>query len=341
MDQVIIIFLVVMSGLFSGLTIGLSSLSKDELARMAANGDVNAAKVLVVVKDYNLLLVTLLFGNTVVNAFLTNFLGQILNPGVMTVLLATFLILIFGEIAPSAVLNRHALTFGAKVTPLIQFLIYLFYPIAKPIAYVLNKLLGKDLKNIYTRDDFEYILDKHTTAEHSNIDELDNTLIKGTLSLNDTVAGSLTTKRRNVYYLKYDRIIDGALLDELTENSFSRIPVVNDNQVIGILKTKKLLNYNPYTETPQTVMEYTDSNKVLKFEASDKIDDILETMIETRVHIASINNSKNKWVGILTMEDILNKLFGTNIDDDDDEDDISDGDDEDDINEYMHKNEEH
>lgn len=308
MDNFIVVILVLLSGLFSGLTIGLSSLSKEDLERLQSLGDIKAAKVLSVVKDYNLLLVTLLLGNTVVNALLTDFLGSVVGTGFFAVAVATALILIFGEITPGAVLSRHALSFGAKVTPLIKGLILLFYPIAKPISWILNKLLGKDLKSIYTRDDFEYMLDKHT-AHESNIDELDNTLIKGTLSLNETVAGEITTKRRNVYSLKYDTVITPELIDEISEKNYSRIPVINDNQVIGILKAKYLLNF-PYDENePVEVMEYTDSGLVLKFEDSDRVDDILEDMLEARIHIATINNSKNMWVGILTMEDILKKLF--------------------------------
>ena len=100
MDYLLIVLLVLLSGMFSGLTIGLSSLSKDELMIIEAKGNeqsIMAKKVLMVLEDYNLLLVTLLLGNTVVNSILTDLAGNVVGTGIFAVLTATFLILIFGE----------------------------------------------------------------------------------------------------------------------------------------------------------------------------------------------------------------------------------------------------
>lgn len=315
MEYLITIGLVMGSALFSGLTIGYSSLSNDELQRLASLGNKQAAKVLTVSKDFNLLFVTLIFGNTLVNSALTDYMGGLVGNGMAAVSAAAAIIAIFGEITPGAILNRHALAFGAFIAPVIRFLIYVFYPLAKPIAMILNKVLGKNLPSVYTRDDFEYLLSNHTDEEGSNMDELDSTLIKNTLSLHSTVAGEIATKRRHVYFLKYDTPIDEELIEELKEKKYSRIPVVNDNQVIGILKVKNLLNFKQNPEEETWVMDFTDSSNLLRFEDGDKIDDILEDMLEARVHIAAINNSKNLWVGILTMEDIMNKLLGREVGD--------------------------
>ncbi len=314
MNEFIIVLLIIMSGLFSGLTIGLSTLSKDELKRLATQGSKEASKILEVTHDFNLMLVSLIFGNTITNVLLTDFLSSTFGSGIYTVMTATFLILIFGEISPAAILSKHALKFGAKAVPLIKLLILLFYPIAKPISSILNHLLGKDLKNIYTRDDFEYLLDKHTTDD-SNIDELDNTMIKGTLSLNKIVVGSIISKRRDIFSLKYDTLIDIELIDIIKQNRYSKIPIINNNQVIGILKAKDLLNFDTSSKNIN-VMDLTNSNNILKVEDSESLDDVLEDMLEAKVHIASVNNSKNVWVGIITMEDILNKLFDKDIGED-------------------------
>ena len=115
MDIIIVLALITSSGMFSGLTIGLMGLSIDDVQRSADLGDKNASKVLPVIKSGNLLLVTLLLGNTAVNATLSIFLGGVVGTGLMAGVISTALILVFGEILPAAALTRHALVVGAKV----------------------------------------------------------------------------------------------------------------------------------------------------------------------------------------------------------------------------------
>ena len=95
MTALIVVVLVLFSGLFSGLTLGLMGLNSHELKRKAALGDKRAAKVYAVRRNGNLLLTTLLVGNVAVNTALSIFLGT-LAPGVIAGIVATTLIVIFG-----------------------------------------------------------------------------------------------------------------------------------------------------------------------------------------------------------------------------------------------------
>ena len=92
MEIAIVMALIAASGMFSGLTIGLMGYSVDEVQRLADLEDRNAIKILPIVKRGNLLLTTLLLGNTAVNATLSIFLGAIVGEGVMAGLIATTLI---------------------------------------------------------------------------------------------------------------------------------------------------------------------------------------------------------------------------------------------------------
>ncbi|CAM9922431.1 unnamed protein product, partial [Ectocarpus sp. 8 AP-2014] len=83
--------------------------------------------------DGNLLLCTLLLGNVAVNALLSIVMAQ-LTSGLVGFALATVIITIFGEIIPQAVCSRHALRIGSKVVPLVKGIIFLFYPITKPLS---------------------------------------------------------------------------------------------------------------------------------------------------------------------------------------------------------------
>ena len=87
----IVIVLVLLSGLFSGLTLGLLSLDLFDLRRKVKLGNKDATKIYPLRKQGNLLLVTLLLGNVAVNSTLAVFLGSI-TAGVFAGLISTGLI---------------------------------------------------------------------------------------------------------------------------------------------------------------------------------------------------------------------------------------------------------
>lgn len=106
-----------MSGLFSGLNLGLMALDKNELQVIASCGTpsekMHAKAIEPVRKRGNYLLCSLLLGNVLVNSTLTILLDG-LTSGIIAVIGSTLSIVIFGEIIPQAICSRHGLAVGAK-----------------------------------------------------------------------------------------------------------------------------------------------------------------------------------------------------------------------------------
>jgi len=317
MDILILIALVLLSGMFSGLTIGLGSLSKQEIKRKADLGDVKASKVLSVLEDGNLLLVTLLLGNTLVNATLTNFMGSVVGDGIIAVGISTAVILIFGEITPAAVLTKYALEVGSRVTPLIYVLTKLFYVISKPIAMILDFLLGKEMDTFLNRRELSYIIDEHTNSAESDIDEQDGRLLKGVLSLSKKTAKDNMTPFADIFSFNYDQIINNEILDEIRKSGRTRIPIIKDKTMIGVLNSKNLIGLDEELEDKKTVSDIMKSNKMITSLSEDKIDDIIKIMIDKNIHISNVLED-NEFIGIITMEDIIEELFQTEIEDETD-----------------------
>lgn len=136
------------AGLAAGLTMGLLSLDATKLEIKTRVGTEqekrDASAVLPIVRKHHLLLVTLLLFNSIANETLPVFLGELV-PNYIAILLAVFLILIFGEILPSAFFTgTHQLKTVARLVPFVYCLIFFLYPIAYPISRALDKVFGDD-----------------------------------------------------------------------------------------------------------------------------------------------------------------------------------------------------
>jgi len=311
MDIFIIIALIAASGMFSGLTIGLMGLSIDEVQRSSDLGDRNAKRVLPIVKQGNLLLVTLLLGNTAVNATLSIFLGGVVGQGVMAGVISTALILIFGEVLPAAVLTRHALFVGAKVAGIVRILMVLFYPFAGPVAIVLDRVLGAEIPELLNRRELRHVIEKHQKSEESDIDSLDRDLLIGALSLHEKRAENIMTPKDEVYLVSLKDTLDETKISELRETGYTRFPVIQDDRIVGVLNIKRLLGMRP---KEITVEELTSGQKFIHIAADANADDVLYRMIKGKVHMATVVG-QSEWVGIVTMEDILEELVGHEISD--------------------------
>jgi len=308
MDIITIVALIAMSGLFSGLTIGLMGLSYSEVKRSADLGNQNAKVVLGLIKESNLLLVTLLLGNTAVNSTLSIFLSGIVGTGLIAGIVATSLILVFGEILPASLLSKHALKVGALTAPLVRFLIRVTYVISKPIAMLLDKYVGIVGETFFSRKEFIHIISTHKKSNESDIDDLDLRSVIGIMLLTDKLVKEHMSQ--DIYFLREGTLITTELIDEIKEKGFTRIPIMNkDMHVVTILHAKDLLNFGTFKELNLNVEDLgLHKNKIFRVNAEAKLDNVLSYMIKNKLHIAIVK-SFDTVVGVITLEDIIEEVL--------------------------------
>jgi len=170
--------LVVLAALAAGLTMGLVSIDHMEMEiivkteekdmpdaadRLKLKQDQAAArKVLPLIQDHHKLLVTLLLLNSIANETLPLFLDAIV-PSWLAVVLSVSLLLVFGEILPSAIFTgSEQLRIASKFAPFVRVIQFLLFPIAWPIAKLLDCVLGADHKGRYNFAELRAIVGIHT-----------------------------------------------------------------------------------------------------------------------------------------------------------------------------------
>lgn len=311
MEYFIVGALILLSGCFSGLTLGFFSLNVTSLERKMKLGDVRAKRVYPIRKRGNLLLCTLLLGNVAVNSAAAIFLGGLAS-GLMAGIISTVLIVIFGEILPQAIFSRFALSLGSKTVWLVKIFIFLLYPIAYPLSVILDKLLGEELQTIWSKHEIKEIIKHHEDHESSDIDEDEERILLGALSFSESVVKKIMTPKHVLYMLKKSTVLDKKQLLEIRSKGFTRIPVFDENRddVIGILYSRDLIGL---MEESKTINDFVHNTKIISVKDSMLLDALMNHFIQQKVHIALVYNSYGTFTGVATLEDILEEIIKVEI----------------------------
>ncbi len=310
--------LIILSACFSGLTLGYFSLNLQTLKRRAHFGNEFATRVLTVRANGNLLLTTLLLCNVAVNAILSVYLSTIAS-GVMAAVMATALIFVFGEILPQATFVRHAAKVGAIAAPAVRILIILLYPITYPIAYALDRLLGAEMKTLYSKRELMAIVSEIEDDENGAIDADEERIVHGALKFSHIrVSEAMTPKDDVVMFAEHDRV-DHELLTQLAAYGHSRYPIYSGHQqnIVGLMFAKDLLQEAPNTTIKDTAEAF--DTALLRVRPDDYLDAVLGRMLTTRRHLAVVESRDTQFLGVISLEDIIEEIIQVEIEDEDDQ----------------------
>ena len=298
-EIIFICILLILSGLFSGLNLGLMSLDPTTLKIIMESGSkrhkVYARLIYKVRKRGNYLLCTLLLGNVLVNSALAILLDSVLGSGVYAVVASTIAIVIFGEIIPQAICSRYGLVVGAWTIPLTLVFMVLTFPVSLPLSLLLDLVLGKEIGSVYDREQLLKLLD--VTQEHHDLEKDEVNIISGALAFKKKIAEDVMTKIKNVYCLSNGGVLDFRTIKEIYESGFSRIPIYDEddrNDIVGILYVRDLAFIDPDDQTP--IQAHLDFYKyeVLKFWTDSTLGELLLRFTEGKSHLGIIQKVNNE-----------------------------------------------
>lgn len=229
---VLIVFLIIMSAFFSGLTLGLMGLDKTGLEIVMEGDDEKykemARKIYPLRQRGNLLLCTLLLGNVAVNSLLSILTADKFG-GTIGLLSSTFLIVIFGEIVPQAACQRYSLEVGSTMVPVVRVIMVLLLPVSYPISKGLDYFLGAELATTYSSSEMIKLLQIHVQEEILDPDTA--TAMKGALKFKDMTVQEVMTPLANVFMLSVEEKLNFETIARIFKTGYSRIPVYNVSKV--------------------------------------------------------------------------------------------------------------
>ncbi|XP_051883194.1 metal transporter CNNM2-like isoform X2 [Pristis pectinata] len=324
--QVIFIsVLLCLSGMFSGLNLGLMALDPMEL-RIVQNCGTDkeknyAKRIEPVRRQGNYLLCSLLLGNVLVNTTLTILLDDIAGSGVVAVAVSTVGIVIFGEIVPQAICSRHGLAVGANTIALTKFFMLLTFPASYPVSRLLDVILGQEIGTVYNREKLLEML--RVTDPYNDLVKEELNIIQGALELRTKTVEDVMTPLRDCFMIACEAILDFNTMSEIMESGYTRIPVYEGERsnIVDLLFVKDLAFVDPDDCTPlKTITKFY--NHPLHFVFNDtKLDAMLEEFKKGKSHLAIVQRVNNEGegdpfyevLGIVTLEDVIEEIIKSEI----------------------------
>uniref|UniRef100_F6S8G1 Metal transporter n=1 Tax=Equus caballus TaxID=9796 RepID=F6S8G1_HORSE len=321
----LIMVLLVLSGIFSGLNLGLMALDPMELRIVQNCGTQKerryARKIEPIRRKGNYLLCSLLLGNVLVNTSLTILLDNLIGSGVMAVASSTIGIVIFGEILPQALCSRHGLAVGANTIVITKFFMLLTFPLSFPISKLLDFFLGQEIRTVYNREKLMEML--KVTEPYNDLVKEELNMIQGALELRTKTVEDIMTQLQDCFMIRSDAILDFNTMSEIMESGYTRIPVFEDEQsnIVDILYVKDLAFVDPDDCTPlKTITRFY--NHPVHFVFHDtKLDAMLEEFKKGKSHLAIVQKVNNEGegdpfyevLGLVTLEDVIEEIIKSEI----------------------------
>ena len=320
---VAVVLLIIASGLVSGSEVAYFSLAPEQVAKLGKEKNKQSDRILQLLKKPNYLLATILVANNLFNIGLilcnSYLLSQIFNdfkgfarPELSETLINFAVILpilvLFGEVLPKIYATRFNMKLAKFMSRPFSIMKPMFYPISSVLVNstaIIEKRLNKknedvDFKEIGAVIDL-LIKDEKTAATQE--------MLKGVVEFANITVSQISQARVNVEAIEKGEPFS-ALLHKAQNSGYSRIPVYEGDldNIIGVCYVKELLAYSDKKANFDWSSLIKD--KMLFVPESKKIEDMLKEFKESRLHMAVVVDEYGGTVGIVTLEDVIERVVG-------------------------------
>ena len=329
MGLLAIIILLIGSGLISASEAAFFGLSASQIEKIKNSSENYFRRASYLLENPDFLLATILIANNFINVgivlisvYVTNLIVSVEDYPLATFIIqsvvVTFIILFFGEISPK-IYSTHK---KESIIRLMATPLFVLEKLFKPINFVLVKSTGIVDRRLKKREDDISLKDisEAINITKTSSDKHDEArMFKGIVNFGNIQVREIMVPRVDAVAVNDNTPYD-ELLQIIRQSGYSRIPVYSGSpdSVVGILYIKDLLKHlNEGKDYPwQRHLRpayYIPENK--------KIDTLLTEFQSQKIHIAIVVDEYGGTSGIVTLEDILEEIFGDISDEFDEEED--------------------
>jgi len=230
-----------------------------------------------------------------------------LLPVALSVLASAILLTFVSEIVGRFYLQGFFLRQTDWLMPLLSKLLLLTLPLSRPVGHILDKRFSKQLPMIHGKQHLLEMLEEHKNSIYSDIEQEGIEIAKNALSFGDKQIREVMTSKSKVVSVSAEAAIGPIIMDELHKSGHGRFPVTSDagGKIIGTLHLKSLIS-----ESSSGKIKDLMSPEVFYVHEELPLGHALQAFIKTKHHLFVVVDNFEKYVGILTLEDVIEQIVG-------------------------------
>ena len=308
-----IVFLIIVSAFFSSSEMAFVSINKAVIVDKARKGDKKAKILGELLKNPDNVISAIVIGNNLVNIFASILAGVIatsifgnIGIGIATVVMMLS-VLIFSEATPKAFGIKNE-SLALKVAKPLSIITKLFHPMVVLLNYISNGLIsllgGKKRETVVTEHEIMAMM--RLGEEEGTIEKDEREMVNDVFEFDETHVYEIYTPKGKVEFIHESDTTED-LIQKSIKTGFSRFPTYGKdlNDIVGMVHVKDSLIIEDTSLQVKNIMR-----KILKIDSSMKIDDVFREMKRNKTHLALLQDRDGKTLGLVSMEDLIEEIFG-------------------------------
>lgn len=316
----LLIILIIINGVFSATEISFLSINKYELKKEVRKNNKKALKIAHLINDSSSFLsaiqIAITLSGFLASAFAAeNFASEIAGIISITIfpkefltniliiiitIILSYFTLVFGELVPKKIGLAYSKEISFKMVDVIELVIKVCNPfiiILKSSTDFVVKLLKIEKKPENIEEELK------NTIVDSELEQLEKQLLLNVFEFNDTIIEKVMTKKSSVISININESKE-EIIKKIKKYKFTRFPIVDNNKIIGILNIKDLIINHDDTFKLKDYLR-----KVTTLKSDMIIDDAFLYLNSNHEPFAIVKKNK-EYVGIVTIEDIIEDVIG-------------------------------
>ena len=319
LQLIILVVSLILCATASAAETALTSISRIKLKNLVEEGDVRAAEIENMLDNPNVFLSTILVINSVALIVASSMatglalrfsqtLGELLSTVVISLV-----VLIFCEITPKTAAVQNPIRWARVLVRPVRNAAWLLRPIVWSLGAVTNflvRLIGGQIKHrgpFVTEEELRLLVS--VGEEEGVLEEEETEMIHSIFEFADTTVREVMVPRIDMVTLEADATVDEAV-DLALQAGFSRIPVYKESidDIVGVLYTKDMLKQ---LREDHNTLPIRDLVRPAYFvPETKKLDDLLREIQQKRVHMVIVVDEYGSVAGLVTIEDLVEEIFG-------------------------------
>ena len=229
--------------------------------------------------------------------------------------IVTILILVFSEIIPKTVGTNYWKSLMGFTTLGIRCLVFVLYPLVILVEWIQKRISPQRPETAVSREEVSALA--NVAEEGGELEEDENEIIQNLINMDEVTAADIMTPRV-VAAIAPESMTVGRFYEDKRYLHHSRIPVYasDDEYITGYILRMEALQLMAEDKADVTLGELR--REIASFPEDRPVDEIWDEMLEKNEQIAAVINEYGGFQGIITLEDVIENLLGSEIVDEQD-----------------------